>query len=111
VARSEPVAVIVYGPAGPLTVNVQPPKAPAPFAVHELTEPSDPPPVIENVIVTPPSNPVPEAVTSTPVGPWVGESVNAGVVIVNGAEALATTLVALSPLTVTSYVPSVKAGT
>jgi hypothetical protein len=44
--------------------------------------------VIVNAIVTPGENPLPDAVTVTPLSPCVGTSVTAGVVIVNDAVAL-----------------------
>jgi hypothetical protein len=85
---SDPVAVTVYVAAAPLTVNVQPLNAPVPLAVHALAEPIVPPAVIEKVIVTPGVNPLPDAVTVTPLSPWVGTSVIAGTVTKNDAVAL-----------------------
>ncbi len=85
---SDPVAVTVYVAAAPLTVNVQPLNVPAPVALHELADPIVPPAVIVNVIATPGVNPLPDAVTVTPLGPCVGVSEITGVVIVNGAVAL-----------------------
>ena len=86
---SDPVAVIVYVVAGPLTVNVQSLNVPAVGSVvHELADPITPLPSIVNVTVTPGVNPLPDAVTVTPLGPCVGDSVTAGVVIVNPAVAL-----------------------
>ncbi len=87
-APSDPVAVTVYAAAAPLTVNVQPLNVPVPVAVHTLAAPTVPPAEIVNAIVTPGVNPVPDAVTVTPLGPRVGVSVTAGVVIVNVAVAL-----------------------
>lgn len=84
---SAPVAVIVYVPAAPLTVNVQPLYVPVPDAVHALTDPIDPPRLIEIVIVTPGVNPAPDAVTATPLGPCVGLGVSDRVVTVNAAVA------------------------
>jgi hypothetical protein len=68
-------------------VNVQPLNVPVPVAVHTLADPIVPPAVIVNVIVTPGVNPLPDAITVTPLGPCVGASVT-GVVIVNVAVAL-----------------------
>ncbi len=42
---------------------------------------------IESVIEAPGVKPVPERSTETPLGPWLGVSVNAGAVTVNDAEA------------------------
>jgi hypothetical protein len=69
-------------------VNVQPLNVPVPVAVHALADPIVPPAVIVNAIVTPGENPLPDAVTVTPLSPCVGTSVTAGVVIVNDAVAL-----------------------
>ncbi|HEY1197804.1 MAG TPA: hypothetical protein VGG32_03655, partial [Thermoplasmata archaeon] len=68
-------------------MNVQPLNVPVPVAVHTLADPIVPPAVIVNVIVTPGVNPLPDAITVTPLGPCVGASVT-GVVIVNVAVAL-----------------------
>ena len=46
------------------------------------------PELIVVVTVTPGVNPLPETVTVTPLGPWAGESVIAGAVIVNDAIVL-----------------------
>ena len=85
---SDPVAVTVYVAAAPLTVKVQPLKVPVPVAVHALAAPTVPPAEIVNAIVTPGVNPLPDAVTVTPLSPCVGTSVVAGVVMVNVAVAL-----------------------
>ncbi len=77
----------VYVAAAPLTVKVQPLKVPVPVAVHALAAPIVPPAEIVNAIVTPGVNPLPEAVTVTPLSPCVGTSVSDGVVIVNDAAA------------------------
>jgi hypothetical protein len=45
------------------------------------------PELIVVVTVTPGVNPLPDTVTDTPLGPWLGESVTAGVVTVNVALA------------------------
>ena len=62
--------------AAPLTVNVQPLNVPVPVTVHELADPIVPPAVIMTAIVTPGVNPLPDAVTVTPLSPCVGMSVN-----------------------------------
>ncbi|HYB79415.1 MAG TPA: hypothetical protein VEG66_06635, partial [Thermoplasmata archaeon] len=62
--------------------NVPVPETVAPQVVIEAPE------LIVVVMVTPGVNPVPKTVTVTPLGPWVGVSVIAGVVIVNDAIAL-----------------------
>jgi hypothetical protein len=61
-------------------VNVQPLIVPVELTVHVLTDPSDPPALIENEMVTPGVNPLPEAVTVVPLGPLSGLSVSVGVV-------------------------------
>ncbi len=50
-------------------MNEQPLNEPVPSAVHELAEPIVPLPLIVNPIVTPGVNPLPDAVTVTPLGP------------------------------------------
>jgi hypothetical protein len=85
---SDPVAVTVYAAAAPVTVKVQPVNVPVPVAVQTLAPPIAPPAEIVNVIVTPGVNPLPDAVTVTPLGPWVGTSAVAGVVTVYVAVAL-----------------------
>ncbi len=83
---STPCAVIVYVVTGPVTMNVQSLNVPTIASVgHEAADPMCPLPSIVNVIVPPGVNPLPDAVTVTPLGPWVGTSVSAGTVIVNGA--------------------------
>jgi hypothetical protein len=71
----------------PLTVNVHPANPPVPLAVQVLGDPIVPPPLIENVIVALGVNPLPDAVTVTPLSPCVGTSVTVGVVTVNDAVA------------------------
>ena len=63
-------------------LNVPVPETVAPQLVIVAPE------LIEVVTATPGVNPVPETVTVTPPGPWVGVSVIAGVVIVNDAVAV-----------------------
>ena len=82
-------------------MNVQPLNVPVPVAVHALADPIVPPAVIVNAIVTPGENPLPDAVTVTPLGPCVGTSVTAGVVIVNDAVALSK--LPSDPVAVTVY--------
>jgi len=62
--------------------NVPVPETVAPQVVIEAPE------LIVVVIVLLGVNPVPETATLTPLSPWVGERVIAGVVIVNSAVAL-----------------------
>ena len=57
------------------------------------------PELIEVVTATPGVNPVPETVTVTPLGPWVGVSVIVGVVTLN--VALAWSLPVSDPVPVT----------
>ena len=80
---------------------MQPLNVPVPVAVHALATPIDPPVVIVNAIVTPGVNPLPDAVTVTPLGPCVGTSVTAGVVIVN--DAVAVSAPPSDPVAVTVY--------
>jgi len=84
---SDPVAVSVYAAAAPLTVNVQPLNAPAAVAVHALADPIVPPAVMVKAIDTLGVNPLPDAVTATPLRPWIGTGVTVGVVIVKVAVA------------------------
>lgn len=75
-----------YVAAGPLTVNSHPlpPNVPVADAVHGGVNGTIVPPAeIVNDIVTPGVNPLPEAVTPTPVGPCAGVSVIVGGRIVN----------------------------
>ncbi len=70
-------------------MNVQSLNVPADGSVgHEIGEPIPPLPPIVNVTVTPGVNPLPDAVTVTPLGPCAGTSVSVGTVIVNGAVPL-----------------------
>jgi hypothetical protein len=69
-------------------VNVQPLNVPVAVAVHALGDPITPLPLMVNATVAPGVNPLPDAVTVTPLGPWVGTSVTVGVVMVNVAVAL-----------------------
>ena len=85
-SESDPVAVIVYPPAGPFIVNVHPLNAPVAFVMHKLGEPIDPLPLIENVIVMSGVNPVPDTFSVAPLGPCVSVSEIAGVVMVNPAR-------------------------
>lgn len=86
---SDPVAVTMYEAPAPLTVNVQSLKVPVVPEAHELADPIVPPPEIVNVIVTSAVNPLPDAVTVTPLSPCVGVRVTAGVVTVNVAVGVA----------------------
>ncbi len=86
---SSPIAVMVYVVGDPLTVKVQSLNVPSVGSVvHEASEPIAPPPSIAKVTVTPGVNPLPDAVTVSPLGPCVGDRVSIGVVIVNPAVAL-----------------------
>ena len=98
---SDPVAATVRPPPEPLTVNVQSLNEPVPSAAHELADGIVAPPLIVNVIVTSGVNPLPEAVTVTPRGPWTGSSVSVGIVIVNGA--VARSKLPSDPVAVTVY--------
>ena len=87
-------------------MNVQPLNVPVPVAVHALADPIVPPAVIVNAIVTPGENPLPDAVTVTPLSPCVGASVSVGVVTVNAPVAV------WAPGSVTvTVVPDVPLGT
>jgi hypothetical protein len=85
---SDPVAVTVYAvtDAVPVIVtrqlNVPVPDTVAPQLVIVAPE------LTVAVTTFPGVNPVPDTVTDTPVGPWVGESAIVGIVIVNGPVAL-----------------------
>ena len=92
---SDPVAVRVYVAAAPPTVNVQPLNVPVTVATHDPARPIVPPVVIVNVIVTPGVNPLPDAVTVAPLGPWIGLRTTIGVVTVN-VSAVVEILVAVS---------------
>ena len=62
---------------------------------------SVPPELIDSVTVTPGLNPVPATTVESPVGPCVGLSVTAGLVILNVAPAVSDVTVATSePLAV-----------
>ena len=82
-------------------MNVQPLNVPVPVAVHALGVPIVPLPLIVNVIVTPGVNPLPDAVTVTPLGPCAGTSVIIGGSIVN--DAVAVSLPPSDPVAVTVY--------
>ncbi len=73
----------MYTATAPVTVNVQPLNVPVPVPVHALAAPIVPPAEIVKTIVAPGVNPLPEAVTVTPVNPCVGTSVTVGIVTVN----------------------------
>ena len=63
-----------------------------------------PPVLIDSVTVTPGLNPVPDTTVESPVGPWLGVSVTAGVVTVNVASAVSDGTVPTSePLAVIVY--------
>jgi hypothetical protein len=69
--------------------------------MHGIADPIVPPVVIVNVIVTLGVNPLPDAVTVSPLGPWVGASVTAWILMVNDAVALSK--LPSDPVTVTVY--------
>jgi hypothetical protein len=94
-------------------VNVQPLKPPSvgpESAVEQaLGEPIVPPALMVKVIDTLGVKPLPDAVTVTPVRPWVGVRTSAGVVTVNGTEAEVSPVAKSVP--VTPYVVSATDGT
>jgi len=98
---SDPVAVTVYAVADAVPtivtvqLNVPVPETVAPQLVIVAPE------LIVVVMVTPGVNPVPETVTATPLGPWVGVNVIDWLLIVNGAVALSK--LPSDPVAVTVY--------
>ena len=93
---SEPVANVVKPAEGPVNVTAQlnePTPDPLPVTVQVPPGVTLAPPLIENeMVIGPPVlvvgvKPVPLTVAWVPVGPWLGVSVMAGVVILKGAWA------------------------
>jgi hypothetical protein len=72
--------------AVPPTVKVQLVKLPLAVVMQALGDPTVPDPLSVKPMLFPGVNPVPEAVTRTPLGPRTGDGVIAGVVTVNAGE-------------------------
>ncbi|MCL4307797.1 MAG: hypothetical protein M1126_00275 [Candidatus Thermoplasmatota archaeon] len=86
-----PVAVTVFAvllkkkPFELVGKNVHDPPPPLAAMVHRDFDPT-----ITAMLVSVSANPLPDAVTNVPIGPWLGVSVSVGVIPVN--EAVATTV-------------------